>query len=170
MKRYHSLLITLHWLLAVLILMGLIMGSNVLSPTPNDVPEKLLYLRVHMSMGMLILVLMMVRLVVRVFSKKPAAADIGHSFLNKLGVTTHYLLYLITLLLAVSGLATASLAGLPDIVFGGSSAPVPASFDEFPPRIAHGILASVLLFLVVGHVMASLYHQFVRRDGLFSRM
>ncbi|MEW8626652.1 MAG: cytochrome b/b6 domain-containing protein [Candidatus Thiodiazotropha sp.] len=170
MKRYHSFLITLHWLLAVLILMGLTMGANVLSSTPNDVPEKLLYLRIHMSMGMLILVLMVIRLTVRVFSEKPVAADIGHSFLNKLGVATHYLLYLVTILLAASGLATANLAGLPEIVFGGSAAPLPATFDAFPPRIAHGLLAVVLLILVAGHVMASLYHQFVRKDGLFSRM
>jgi cytochrome b561 len=38
---------------------------------------------------------MVIRLVVRLFTKKPAHADIGHSLLNKLGVATHYLFYLL---------------------------------------------------------------------------
>ncbi|MCG7985404.1 MAG: cytochrome b/b6 domain-containing protein [Candidatus Thiodiazotropha lotti] len=170
MKRYHPALITLHWLLALMIIMGLIMGSNVLSATPNDVPEKILYLKIHMTMGMIILVLMLVRLVVRLVTKKPPAADIGNGLFNRLGKVTHYLFYLIVILMAASGLATANMAGLPEIVFDGSGAPLPATFDQFPPRIAHGILGFVLLLLLIGHVAAFLYHQFVRKDGLFSRM
>lgn len=170
MKRYHPVLVALHWLLAVLIITGLIMGTQVLSATPNDAPEKLFYLKMHMTMGLVILLLMIVRLIVRFFTAKPPAADIGNNVLNRLGVATHYLFYLVVILMALSGLATANMAGLPDIVFGGSGVPLPPTFDDFPPRMAHGALSVVLLLLVIGHVLAFLYHQFVRRDGLFSRM
>jgi len=123
-------------------------------------------------MGTVILVLMTVRLGVRFFTEKPPAADIGNNLLNKLGVATHYLFYLVVILMAASGLATAITAGVPEIVFGGSGAPLPATFDEIPPRRAHGALGFVLLLLllVIGHVLAFLYHQYVRKDGLFSRM
>ncbi len=170
MKRYHPLLVALHWVLAIMIIMGLVMGKNVLSATPNTDPEKLFYLKMHMSAGIVILVLMSVRFIVRLFSAKPPHADIGNTLLNKLGTTTHYLFYVVVILMAGSGLATANLAGLPEIVFGGSSAALPADFSEYPPRIAHGILGTVLLLLIVGHVLAFLYHQFVRKDSLFSRM
>ncbi len=170
MKRYHPALVILHWLLALMIIMGLIMGSNVLSATPNDAPEKIFYLKIHMSMGIIILLLMLVRFVIRISTLKPPAADIGNSLLNKLGLLTHYLFYLVVIMMAASGMATANMAGLPEIVIGGSGEPLPATFDEFPPRIAHGILGFVLLLLLIGHVSAFLYHQFVRKDGLFSRM
>lgn len=170
MKRYHPALITLHWLLALMIIMGLIMGSNVLSATPNDVPKKILYLRIHMSMGIIILVLMLVRLVIRFVTKKPPTADIGNGLFNKLGKVTHYLLYLIVILMAATGLATANMAGLPEIVFADSGEALPATFDQFPPRIAHGVLGLLLTLLLIGHVGAFLYHQFVQKDGLFSRM
>ncbi len=170
MKRYHPGLVALHWVLAFMIIMGLIMGGNVLSATPNETPEKILYLKIHMSMGIIILVLMLVRFVVRITTHKPPAADIGSPMLNRLGTLTHYLLYVVVILLAASGIATAGMAGLPEILFGGSGAVLPNSFDEFPPRIAHGVLALVLSLLLAGHVGASLYHQFVRKDGLFSRM
>ena len=170
MKRYHPLLITLHWLLAIMIILGLIMGGNVLAETPNSDSEKLFYLKMHMSMGMIILILMIVRLIVRFFTAKPPHADIDNELVNKLGSMAHYLFYLIVILMAGSGLAIAGMAGLPDIVFGGSGTPLPTNFDEYPPRIAHGILSFVLTLLIAGHVLAFLYHQFIRKDGLFSRM
>lgn len=170
MKRYHPLLVVLHWLLALMIIAGLFMGKNVLSATANTDPEKLFFLKMHMSAGIVILLLMSARFVVRLFTAKPAHADIGNNLLNKLGSMTHYLFYLVVVLMAASGIAIAQLAGLPEIVFGGSGAALPEDFSEFPPRIAHGVLSSVLLLLIFGHVLAFLFHQFVRKDALFSRM
>ena len=170
MTRYHPALVLLHWLLAVMIVIGLIMGTNVLSATPNDAPEKLFYLKMHMSMGIIIFILMTIRLFIRFFTAKPPAADIGNSLFNKLGTATHYLFYIIVILMGASGLATANMAGLPEIVFGGSGTPLVSTFDDFPPRIAHGVLSSILIILIIGHVSAFLYHQYVRNDKLFSRM
>ncbi len=170
MNRYHPFLVFLHWLLAFMIIMGLVMGGNVLSETPNTAPEKLFYLKIHMSMGIVILLLMLIRLITRFFTSKPPHADIGNVLFNKLGVATHYLFYLVVILMGGSGLATANMAGLPAIIFGGSGEALPMSFDMFPPRKAHGALAVILMLLIAGHVLAFLYHQFIRKDGLFSRM
>ena len=63
MKRYHPILVTLHWLLAAMIIGGLIMGGNVLAKTPNADPAKMLALKMHMSVGILVLALMIIRLV-----------------------------------------------------------------------------------------------------------
>jgi cytochrome b561 len=79
-------------------------------------------------------------------------------------------LYLLLLLMAASGIATAVQAGLPGIVFGGSGALLPESFGIYRPRVAHGVIAKLLLALAVLHVLAALYHQFVRKDNLLSRM
>ena len=170
MTRYHPVLVALHWLLALLIIVGLIMGSQVLAATPNDDPFKLTSLMMHMSMGILILVLMIIRLATRMMTKKPPHVDIGNAMLNRLGVWTHWAFYLVVFAMCASGLATANIAGLPAIVFGGSGEPLPPSFDDIAPRAAHGALAVVLMLLIAGHVVAGLYHQYVRKDGLFLRM
>ena len=71
---------------------------------------------------------------------------------------------------ACSGLAlVAFLAGLPGIVFGGVGA-LPVNFDALPPRIVHGIVAKILMLAIILHVAAAVYHQFIRHDGLLSRM
>jgi len=170
MTRYHPFLVILHWLLALMIISGLVMGSFVLSETPNDDPFKLFALRMHMSAGIAILVLMVLRLAVRLFTTKPPEADIGNAMLNLGARAAHWLFYIVVIALCASGLAMANMAGLPDIVFGGSGDPLPESFFEFGPRRAHGALALLLILLVLSHVAAALYHHYIRKDGLLGRM
>ncbi|MDV7142673.1 cytochrome b/b6 domain-containing protein [Tropicimonas sp. TH_r6] len=170
MTRYHPLLVALHWLLAAMIILGLILGGTVLAETANDDPFKLTALRMHMSMGMIILALMLLRLATRLTTRKPPHSDIGNALLNWLGQAMHWALYCVVIALCLSGLATATMAGLPGIVFGGSGAPLPADFAAFPPRAAHGALAFLLGVLILGHAGAGLWHHYVRRDGLFRRM
>ena len=170
MKRYHPVLVTLHWLLAVLVIGALVMGGQVLAKTPNSDPAKLFSLQMHMSIGIVILVLMVLRLVIRFASQKPKRADIGNDLLNTGAIGAHYLLYAVVIAMAASGLAIANSAGLPAIVFGGSGEALPANFDDIAARAVHGVLALVLMLVIAGHVLAALYHQYVCKDSLFSRM
>ncbi len=170
MTRYHPVLVVLHWLLAIMIIFELVMGGVFLSKVPNDDPFKVIGLRGHMQVGLAILALMLIRLVVRLWSGKPSRVDSGSPLLNAAAVFVHWSFYVTVIAMAVSGYAIAIMAGLPEIVFGGSGEPLPADFFAFPPRIVHGILANVLTVLILAHVAGFLFHQFVRRDRLFRRM
>ena len=170
MKRYHPTLVSLHWLLTVLIGVALFMGSNILSQIPNDNPEKLFALKMHMIAGFIILVLMIVRVIVRKITDKPAAADTGNAALNKASVITHYLLYLLVFGMLGSGIATAIISGLPDIVFNNSGVALPEDFNHILPRFFHGVIAKGLFAMIFLHVLGALYHQFIRKDCLLSRM
>lgn len=170
MKRYHPYFVALHWLMALMIIALLVVGNSILAETPNSDPEKIDLLRIHMSVGTLILVLMVIRLAVRLFKPRPAPAESGNPVLNRLGTSVHYLFYLAVIAMGASGTGIAILAGLPEIVFGGSGAPLPADFLKFPPRIAHGYLATFLMALIVLHFAGFVFHQFIRKDNLFNRM
>jgi cytochrome b561 len=170
LNRYHPALVLLHWLLAVLVLFSLAMGLVWLSRMPNDAPLKIFALRGHMAAGIAILALMVVRFAVRLGTRRPPRATTGNRVLDRLSLFVHYLMYALVALMAISGIELALLAGLPDIVFGGSGAPLPATFTQYPPRVAHGIVAWLLLTVIALHIMAALYHQFVRRDRLLGRM
>jgi cytochrome b561 len=122
-----------------------------------------------MSAGVLILVLMLVRLLVRLATAQPRPAVTGSAFLDRVARLTHLTLYVLVTLMAASGIALAVQAGLPGIVFGGAGA-LPESFAGFRPRALHGVVSRLLLVLIALHVIAALYHQFVRRDGLLGRM
>ena len=162
-SRYHPLLVALHWLLAALILAALAVGFFGLAAMPNADPAKIAVLRWHMAGGMLILALMLVRFVVRLVTAKPAPA-------NRLAPLVHYGFYLLVVLMVGTGFATGLLAGLPEIVFAQSGAPLPATFAAYPTFQAHFWLATLLVVVIVLHVGAALYHQLVHMDGLLARM
>ena len=170
LKRYSPLLVGLHWVIAVMIIISLVMGFQILSETPNSDPEKISLLRVHMIVGVLILILTLFRLFVRLISRLPEEANIGNKTMNRIAKIAHYLFYVVVLLICASGIGIAFMANLPEIVFGSSGAQLPVSFDDFPPKKAHEFLTELLALLIIGHVLAFLYHQFIRRDGIFSRM
>ena len=169
-RRYHPALVALHWLLATLIILALLGGTFILDGMSNSDPLKIEGLQGHMIVASLILLLMLVRLVVRLRTSHPPEADIGVPVLNRIASWAHWALYVAVFAMLGSGIAMSVMAGLPPIVFFGSGDPLPASFDDLLPRAAHGFFASVLMLLIAGHIAAALYHQFVRKDGLFRRM
>lgn len=168
-SKYNTLQVALHWLVGLLVLFMMVMGTFVLAKTSNTDPSKVMALRGHMFFGGVILLLTLVRVIWRRMSVQPDHAETGNALLDKLGVAAHYALNLLTLLVAASGIGIAVQAGLPGIVFGGQGS-LPADFWAYPPRIAHGILTKLLAALIVLHVLGALYHQFIIKDRLFDRI
>lgn len=168
-KRYSKAAIFLHWIVAIMVIMALFIGGRMLAQIDNSDPEKISALQGHMIWGIVIGVLMLARIVVRFTAKRPAPARTGNALLDRLGGLTHTLMYLLVLVMVASGLGTSFLAGLPEIVFQGSGS-LPASFNDLPPRMVHGLIAKILMVLILLHVVAALYHQFKLKDKLFSRM
>ena len=169
-SRYHPLLVTLHWLLAVLIIAALAIGFFWLAAMPNSDPRKIDVLLVHMAGGMLILALIVIRFIVRMWTARPPAATTGNRPLDRIAPIVHYGFYILVVLMAGTGLATAILSHLNDIVFAGSCEPLPPTLMIYPTRVAHGYIALLLAYFVILHVAAAIYHQFVRKDGLIRRM
>jgi cytochrome b561 len=112
-SRYHPLLVTLHWVLAFLIIAALALGALVMVKIPNTDPMKLEALRSHMAGGVVILLLMLARLFVRTRTTHPAPASTGNPMLDRLAWASHRLFYVAVLGMAGSGLLIALQTGLP---------------------------------------------------------
>jgi cytochrome b561 len=168
-SRYQPVLVTLHWLLALMIVGALTLGFFVIA-MPNSDPGKIALLRLHMAGGMTILLLMLIRLTVRWRTAKPPPAMIGNPALERLAPFVHYGFYLLVIGMVASGYTTGILAGLNRSVFQESGEALPADISVYPSFVAHGLLAAILAGFIALHVAAALYHQFVRRDGLLRRM
>lgn len=166
--RFHPVHVALHWLIFVLVVLMLGIGKTVLPGIPVDNPQKPFMLQMHAVTGFLITVLLVARLIVRFTIKRPAPADAGNSFLNFVAGAVHILLYLLLIGMAVSGMGLFQQASLPDVFSG--AADYPADFFIYPVRIGHGLTSTLLVLLILLHVGAALYHQFIRKDNLLARM
>lgn len=166
-KRYHPVHVVLHWSIAIMAILAILVGMFVLNPTP-DTAEKAPLLQFHALWGGLLGLLLAARLIIRFTLPRPAPATAGNAFLDFVAKAVHFLLYVGVIGMVVSGLGTAMQANLPG-VFNGT-APFPMDFMAYPPRIGHGFTALALLGLIGLHVAAALYHQFIKKDNLLARM
>ncbi|HEU0295079.1 MAG TPA: cytochrome b/b6 domain-containing protein [Anaerolineales bacterium] len=164
--RYHPFHVALHWLIALMVIGAIAIGMLYLD-SPNA-PEKIPYLQLHSMWGFVLIALMVVRLITRFALKRPADATTGNSILDGVAKVTHFLLYFLVLGMLVSGFGMSMQANLMAVFQG--QAELPADFRVFPPRIGHGLTYSLLFIVILLHIGAAFYHQFVRKDKLMARM
>lgn len=166
-KRYHPVHVALHWLVAFLTIFLLAVGLLVFPRTPNA--EEAQLLGVHKMAGILLGLFMMIRLITRFVFKRPPPADAGHPALNLIGRVVHFLLYAGVFAMMFSGDSLDEAYGLENILKTGQGT-IPENLFIYPERALHGNLAYVMIGLVALHIGAALYHQFIRKDNLISRM
>jgi cytochrome b561 len=126
---------------------------------------------IHMLIGFAILILLVVRLIVRWRTPHPEWASAGNRFFDRVGNVTHWALYLLTFGMTITGIILADQRGMLARTFGiGSTSPGGFARGGFSLGFLHGGIWTLLLLLIVFHVGAALYHQFILKDNLLGRM
>jgi len=169
-NKYHPVVVLLHWTLAWFIVASLAFGCFVLEPMPNTDPRKLDMLQWHMGLGMAIAGAMLVRLVARWRSARPAPAGLGTPASARAAGWAHAAFYVLVFAMVISGYTTGLLARLNEIVFARSGAPLPPTFDAYPTFHLHGWIAVLLSILIGLHAAGALWHWLARRDKVMGRM
>ena len=163
--HYGTAAISIHWLSACLVLA--LFASGLLSDQMTG-EAKAMFLRLHLPMGGLLLLLTLFRLFWW-FKKdtKPKPLLSIEPWQRTVSHWTHRLLYVLIFLMLGSGISLSIFSGLPDAVFG--SAPMP-NFEDFAPRFPHGIISKALGGLILLHAGAALMHHYVQKDSTLRRM
>lgn len=170
MKRYHPVLVALHWVMALMIILALMAGKFLLAPMGLDDPAKVEGATGHMTIGLAVGGLLIIRLLTRFLSATPPHAETGNAMLDRIGALTHWVLYALVFVLVASGIAMAVGGNFIGLVAGAPIEFLPADLHEWGARKAHSLFGTLLLLLLILHIVAALYHQFFLCDGLFSRM
>lgn len=171
-NQYGLVQIALHWLIAVTIfgLFGLglwMVDLNYYSAWYRTAPD------LHRSIGVLVVSLMMLRLLWRLANPIVQPLNTHKTWERKLAHLTHALMYLLMLVLAISGYMITTAKGQSLQVFDWFSIPAIAFNIEYQEDIAgdlHEIFAWSLIGLAVLHIAGALKHHFVDRDNTLKRM
>lgn len=169
-QRWGLLAQLLHWGMFLLIL-GAWFAVETREEFPKGTAERSQWMSLHMALGLSIFFLVWVRLAARFSQVTPTGT--GPALQQKLATLVHLGLYLLMILMPVTGLVAAQLTGKPVSWFGVIDIPMffsenkelGESFEEL-----HGAGWNAMMVLVGLHAAAALYHQFVSKDGTLRRM
>ena len=169
--RYGGVAQALHWIIAALIVTQFVLAS-----LADDLPlgmQKLAMLARHKSVGMTVLMLAVIRLAWRLFHKPPALPAGMKSYEVALAKLTHVLFYVLLFAVPMTGWLMSSAKGYTVSWFNLFSWPnlVPkdaAAFKILKSR--HELVASILFFVAILHILAALKHHFWNTDDVLKRM
>ena len=162
----------LHWFVAVAVIALLLTGPLMKRILPEGPGRDSLY-DFHESLGALVLLAMVVRLVRRVAFGVPAPDATLPAFERRASLGAQHLLYLLLFVVPILGWAGTNAYGDPVSVFGLFNFPWILSKDEplsdriFVWHLVGGIVIAVIVAL---HAGAALRHGLIKRDGILRRM
>jgi cytochrome b561 len=169
---YGLLTIVLHWLCALFIvgLFGLgiyMVDLDYYDPWYHRAPA------LHVSIGLILLLLMALRLGWRAINSTPAPLPNYSRRTHWLATGMKYLLYIFILVVIATGYLITSAEGKPASLFGWVDFPIIAQLNPDGVDIAgevHELLAWAIVLLAGLHAGAALMHHFVIRDKTLVRM
>jgi cytochrome b561 len=167
---YTSTAIALHWIAGALILCGFALGVS-LEDLPLS-PQTLRLYGYHKWIGITVFLLAVTRLAWRV-AHPPPAPETMPAWQRRAAAAAHALLYLLMLVIPLSGWIYSSAAGVQVVYLGLVPLPDLVSKDKALANVlkaVHGTLNYALLALVTVHAGAALKHHWVDRDDVLRRM
>jgi cytochrome b561 len=176
--RYSAAAIVLHWTIALLILVQIALGWTMNEWLPDHSPRQAFVEGVHISLGLTILLLVLVRIGLRLVRRPPPLPLGMPAWERALATASHLLFYILLLILPLTGWALVSLSAHPISFWGlpwphlpGVGAllgsPAPKAVRHQLSHIHVYILIWIVLLNLALHVAGALKHQFDGRPVLW---
>jgi len=169
--RYTTTAMALHWLTALFVLatfpLGVYMRELALSPL------KLQLVSYHKWLGVTIFLLTVARLAWRATHIPPPLPETIPLWQQRAAHSLHFLLYVLLLVIPLTGWLMSSAKGFPVVYLGLVQLPDLVGKDKVLGDLLaeiHEMLNFGLLALVGMHIAAALKHHFIERDATLRRM
>ena len=171
-KSYGWITITLHWLIALSIIGLFTLGYWMVDlgyyhAWYTQGPD------IHRSIGVILFILMIVMFIAQIIQTKPQSLQSHTKFERFAGPLAHKLLYLLVVVVLLSGYLISSADGRVIEVFQWVALPSAGALFSNQVDIAgfiHQYVSYIMMVLVVIHGLAALKHHFVDKDKTLTRM
>jgi cytochrome b561 len=176
-STYNPAAIVFHWVTALAVIglfsLGLWMdGLSYYDAWYQKAPN------IHRSLGILLAILIIARLLCRRLAKTPPPLPNHKSWERVSAKVTHWLLYGLLVLIVFSGYLISTAKGQPIEVFNWFSVPAMEALNQKIPvenledvsGEIHEILAFTLIGITILHAGAALKHHFIDHDRTLMRM
>jgi cytochrome b561 len=171
--RYAAPMRWMHWCVFAFVLAAYVF-INLFELFPRGSQTRAKLLASHYLAGLAVLLLVLPRFWLRSRYIIPAIVPPLDLWMNLLGKTTHFALYAFLLAQPLLGVITLQVGGKPVVLFGTTLVPV---FVGVPDRDLahqleklHGTIGTIFYWVIGLHILAALWHHFIRRDNALRRM
>ncbi len=188
-RRYDRVAMSLHWLIAIAIILNLALGwwmHEAMTQGSQQALATQAY-QWHKSIGLSVLGLSLLRLIWRLAHRPPALPHSMASWERRAAGLTHVAFYVLMLSLPLSGWLYVSTQwrgdaplSVPTLWFGWWEVPHLLGLNQMGDvlrsqwadrfALTHELLANLTIALLLLHVGAALKHQFLSRDDVMLRM
>jgi cytochrome b561 len=171
--RYAATARWLHWLTAALLFVIIPIGLWIKYFEPANEAFKLRLYNIHESLGVIVFVIVLIRLVYRYLNPPPSLPPDTPAAIRIAAHVNHGGLYALLVLMPITGFLATNAWGFPLSIFGVLPMPVPLGKDEEIAKVLsflHWCGAITIILLILAHLGGVIYHTFIRRDGLLRRM
>ncbi|MCC6946843.1 MAG: cytochrome b [Bradyrhizobiaceae bacterium] len=161
----------LHWLVALCVIIAVPVGIALPRLDPGPTADSLYNL--HKSLGALIFLLMVLRIVNRFTVGAPAPEPGLAAWKRVASSAVHGLLYVLLIVQPIVGYLANSAFGASTPFFGIFTIPPAVAQNEALSNnlfALHRLIGITLALLVLIHVGAALQHYFIEKDGVLQRM
>ena len=143
--------IWLHWLIALMLVFLLFVQGDMDAAMASGRVYASLGVDLHIYVGNAVLALVALRLLLRYIQGVPAPPEGGSGLMERAAILVHWALYGLMVLVPLSGIIG---------WYGGIDWAIEA----------HEAIINALLLLTLLHAAAALFHHYVLKDGLMTRM
>ncbi len=169
-KRYSTVSIFLHWTIALLVVVQILLVSD----ANTDGDNARYWVGLHKALGLSILVITLLRLGWRIANPVLPLPPGTPRWQKIMSRSTHLLFYAVLIALPMTGWLASSAVGR-DIdwfgLFEWPLLPVGGGRETAGTMMSlHSSMPKLLYALIGLHVLAALKHQFINRDDVLSRM
>ena len=173
MNRYSTAQRNLHWIILILIVLAYI-TMEFRGEFARGSAGRVFMVQSHFLLGLSILALFIPRILLRFKRGTPAIEPALPAWQANLSKLLHVAIYIFLFAQPLLGLATVWTDGKVIMIpFTGIELPaLLAANKELAHQLEdlHKLLAEIFYYLVGLHVLAALYHHFIRKDDTLKRM
>lgn len=169
---YHPIAKFFHWTIVILLAVQFLTGY--LMPNFRHVTVPGFLTMTHISaLSLLLIPLAIFFFFMRFYRPVMKEVKEGEDWMELAASAMQYALYVLLIIVPLSGWVSVSIRHLPVNFFGLFNLPV---LDITNPSFLyslgrmHSDLAAIIGILALGHIFAALYHHFVLRDAVLNRM
>ena len=170
-RAYGAVSQAFHWLVVALIIFQYIWAWRI--DEVDGLRDRLELITQHKTMGMTILMIALLRLLWRLFTRPPPLPAHMPRWEKIAAQAGHWTLYGLIFAIPLSGWAYSSAAGYGDYWWGPIDFPSIAAKSEALEdllHVTHQWLTTALAVIAIGHALAALRHHFWLKNDVLKRM